>query len=322
MLPLVRWIETNNHNSESYLVEADLDYWFALSPIDPIPLRNGIALLQALARDHGPDVGAQIVNQASFAELGFIGGVALGARSPLEALHRLSFAMPLHSSHENFDVAIEGDQVLVTHSFSCRVDDESVHSVHILLVSMLQQLFRFTGMQPPLLKRAEILPHPDDGLCGISICFSDGIYPSFKPKLVIGIDRTVAQVPFPIVARDRATNLNARQIPPLTRDNSLAASVQPVIAAMLHGGEPTIERIAFAYGGSIRSLQRRLRDENTSYSEQLDLVRRNLALTYLGEDTVSLPDLSARLGYSAQSALSRAVRRLTGRTPSELASES
>lgn len=110
MLPLVRWIETNNHNSESYLVEADLDYWFALSPIDPIPLRNGIALLQALARDHGPDVGAQIVNQASFAELGFIGGVALGARSHWKHCTDSALQCPLHSSHENFDVAIEGDK--------------------------------------------------------------------------------------------------------------------------------------------------------------------------------------------------------------------
>ncbi len=321
VVPMVRWIEANRLSSEDYLYEADLDYWFALAPTDPIPLRSGIALLRALARDHGPGIGNRIVTQASVAELGFIGSVALGARSPLEALQRLGIAMPLHSSHELFDVKAEPDEVRITHSFSCRVDDESVHIVQVLLLSMLQQLLKFTTLQPPLFRRARMLPHPDCGLSHVSIGFSDGLYPSARRKLVVGIDPTIARLPFPTVARDRTANLHARRIPPLAKDCSLAASVQPVIAAMLHGGEPTIERIARAYGGSVRSLQRRLRDENTSYSEQLDLVRRNLALAYLSSESVSLSELSERLGYSAQSALSRAVRRLTGRTPSELASE-
>nr|WP_229724242.1 AraC family transcriptional regulator [Cribrihabitans marinus] len=317
----MRWIEVNRRRSSPYLAEADLDYWYALSPFEPIPLRNGIELLRALARDFGPDIGMKIVNQASVVELGFIGGVALGARNPLEALQRLSHAMPMHSSHETFRVSIEEDQVHIHHTLAFQVDDESTHAVHVLLISMLQQLMRFTGLQSPLLRRVEMMPHPKAGLAHISKTFSDRLLPSKSGVLNVSIDLSVAQVPFQAVARDRTANPRVGQIQPLTEDRSLAASIRPVIAAMLHGGEPTIERIARAFGGSVRSLQRRLSDEGTSYSEQLDLVRRELALAHLNEGDVSLTDLSERLGYSAQSALTRAVRRLTGLTPSQLADD-
>lgn len=321
MLPLVRWIEANSHDSGRYLYEADLGYWFSLAPLDPIPLRNGIELLRALARDHGPNIGNRIVNQASVAELGFIGGVALGARSPLEALQRLSSAMPLHSNHEVFRVVVEEEQVRISHVLSFRVDEESLHAVHVLLISMLQQVLRFTGQRPPLLRRVEMMPHPQYGLTHIAPQFADRLLATDSGVLTVGIDLSVAQVPYQTVARDRATNPHAGRISPLTDDHGLAASVRPVIAAMLHGGEPTVERIARAYGGSVRSLQRRLFEEGTSYSEQLDLVRRDLALSYLNTENVSLAELSDRLGYSAQSALTRAIRRLTGQTPSQLATD-
>ncbi|MFC3612851.1 helix-turn-helix transcriptional regulator [Lutimaribacter marinistellae] len=322
LLPLVRWTEANRHRSELYLAKTDLDYWYALSPMDPIPLRSGIDYLRMLARDHGPDIGVRIVNQASVAEIGFIGAVALGARNPVEAFQRLSFAMPLHSSHETFRVGVEGDQLLISHALNFQIDDESLHAVHVLLISMLQQVLRFTGQQPPLLRKVEMMAHPQVGLSHISTGFSDRLFPSESGMLTVSIDLSVAQVPYQAVARDRSANPYLKQIPPLTENHGLAASVRPVIAAMLHGGEPTIERIALTYGGSVRSLQRRLSEEGTSFSEQLDLVRRELVMSHLdGQEDASLSELSERLGYSGQSALTRAVRRLTGQTPSQLASE-
>lgn len=321
VLPLVRWIESNGEDSSAYLERADLDYWFALSPIDPVPLRNGIELLRCLARDHGADIGHRIVKQASVIELGFIGGVALGAHTPLEALHRLSFAMPLHSSHERLDLAVDATKVRICHRLAFDIDDESLHAVHVLLISMLQQMVRFTGQRPPLLRRVEMMPHPETGLRHVAARFADRLFPDNSGTLTIDIDLSVAQVPYQRVARDRIANPHLKQIPALTCDESLAASVRPVIAAMLHGGEPSVERIARAYGHSVRSLQRRLTQEGTSYSEQLDLVRHDLALAHLSKEEVSLSELSERLGYSAQSALTRAIRRLTGRTPSDLAAD-
>ncbi|NDR58151.1 helix-turn-helix transcriptional regulator [Aliiruegeria sabulilitoris] len=317
VLPLVRFLEANGGDSMRYLEGADLGYWFALAPIDPIPLLNAIQLLRDMSRSHGADVGAAIVSQASIGELAFIGHVALGARTPAEAVRRVAIALPLHCSHELIRVEETRNGLTILHKLSVRIDPEALHAVHVLFCSMVAQICRFTGHQPPLIQRIEAEPHPESGLTALSTHFGDVVTPSGDHSLRIMLDANVAQNPFRVIARDRLANAAGRSIPPLAEDLSLAASVRPVIAAMLHGGEPTIERVARAGDMSVRTLQRRLSEENTTFSGELDRVRRHLAVSLLQSRELELADLSERLGYSSTSTLSRAVRRLVGNSPSE-----
>jgi len=321
VLPLVRWMEVNRVNTAAYLEKADLSYWFALSPLDAIPTLNAAQLLRDLARDYEADVGIKIVTQASLAELGFIGGVALGARTPLEALQRLAFALPLHSSHETLRIENNGADVTVTLANTLGLDAESQHAVHVLFSSLMQQLCLFTGLRAPVLKRIAMTSHPEAGLSHVASLTYDGVYEETLPAIMVTIEASVALNPFRTVARDRTATPAAMQMPPLMEGSGFAASLRPVISAMLHGGYPSVSRVARAGGTSVRSLQRRLGKEGTSFSEQLDLVRRKLVMSHLATEDVSLADLSERLGYTEQSALTRAVRRLTGRTPSELIDE-
>lgn len=322
LLPLVRWIESNRYDAVAYLARADLGYWFNLSPEDPIPVLNGIALLQNLAEDHGPNVGIRIVTQSSIAELAFIGRVALGSRTPAEALQRISMAIPLHSSHETIQIESSAEGILATDRLRMDVPAEGVHAVHVLMSTMIEQLCRFTGLHPPLIDRIEMVPHPRFGLSHVTRHFGACVYPSRDQAIRFQIHASVARNPFRVIARDRLRNLNAAQIPPLAESPTLSGSLRPVLAAMLHGGEPTIARVARAGGMSVRSLQRWLADEETSFSRELDIVRRRLALQHLRTEEFRLADLSERLGYSNQSALTRAVRRLTGATPRALKSGS
>lgn len=315
VLPLVRWMEVNGHDAGTYLEEADLGYWFNLGPLDPIPVLNGIDLLRLLARDHGPDVGVAIVTQASIAELAFIGQVALGSRTPADALNRIARAIPMHSSHETIRIVERDAIVEVSEAFGMEVAAEGLHAVQVLFCAMVQQLCRFTGNRPPLLARIEMEPHPHYGLEHVVRHFGDRVSASRDHTLRITIDAHIANNPFRVVARDRMRDARGVSVPPLAEEPTLAASVRPVIAAMLHGGEPTIGRLARAGGMSVRSMQRRLAEEQTSFSEELDRVRAALAMRHLRTENVSLSDLSERLGYSSQSALTRAVRRLTGSTP-------
>ena len=105
---------------------------------------------------------------------------------------------------------------------------------------------------------------------------------------------------------------------PLHGTDGIAPAARDIIAAMLEGGQPTVERLAFAAGMSLRSLQRRLAAEGTSYSGLLEMVRREQALRRIAAGDASLGAVSANLGFARQSALTRAVRRWTGRPPSAL----
>jgi AraC-like DNA-binding protein len=93
-----------------------------------------------------------------------------------------------------------------------------------------------------------------------------------------------------------------------------------LMAGMLPSETPTIQQLAAAAGQSVRTFQRRLLDEGTAFSLLLDDVRHDPALKEIAARQVTLSSLSASLGYSRQAALTRAVRRWTGRTPTELRS--
>jgi AraC-like DNA-binding protein len=89
------------------------------------------------------------------------------------------------------------------------------------------------------------------------------------------------------------------------------------IAETLRDGDAGIERTASRLGVSVRSLQRQLAAEGSSYKEALDAVREDLARTYLATDGPSLAEVAYLLGYSDPSAFHRAFRRWTGVTPLE-----
>ena len=318
VLPLVRFMDVNRLDTAQRLADADLSYWFFLHPMNVVPTLNGLRLLHDLARDLGPDVGAKIVQEASVAELAFIGGVALGSITPADALQRIAFAMPLHSTHENFSVSVSQGQLVLEHSFKMTLDAESHHYVQMMLLSMVQQVFRATALTPPFFIRIEAVPHPDTGLDFIEKHFKADIVAASGPLLKLTMAEKITNVSFKNPARDRSKTMDISQIPPLAEDDSLSGSIRPVISAMLNDGEPTIDRVAFSAGMPVRTLQRRLAAEGTSFSEQIDVVRRRLALGVIGREDATLEEITERLGYSGPSALSRAVRRLTGQPPSAL----
>ncbi|MGI4869860.1 MAG: AraC family transcriptional regulator ligand-binding domain-containing protein [Janthinobacterium lividum] len=80
-------------------------------------------------------------------------------------------------------------------------------------------------------------------------------------------------------------------------------------------GLPPLAALAANFHTSARSLQRKLREEGTSYQEVADHVRKTLALVYVQAGSHSLKEVSYLLGYNESSAFSRAFKRWTGRSP-------
>jgi AraC-like DNA-binding protein len=78
----------------------------------------------------------------------------------------------------------------------------------------------------------------------------------------------------------------------------------------------SLESVAANFNMSTRSLQRKLQEENTSFVEIADSVRKNLALNYLNATAHPVKDISFMLGYNEQSAFLRAFKRWTGQSPS------
>ena len=76
------------------------------------------------------------------------------------------------------------------------------------------------------------------------------------------------------------------------------------------------EFIARALGASPRKLQRLLAQEGATYEDILDGVRRETACQLLAETTIPISTIAGMLDFGSAAALTLAVRRWTGMTPS------
>lgn len=110
---------------------------------------------------------------------------------------------------------------------------------------------------------------------------------------------------------------HARRLAGAAAAESLADQVRSAIAADLPGREPALEAVARRLGQSRRSLQRRLGASGTSFAALVAGVRRERAESFLASREVSVAEVSWLLGFSEQSAFTRAFRRWTGRSPTE-----
>lgn len=95
----------------------------------------------------------------------------------------------------------------------------------------------------------------------------------------------------------------------------LASRVRDELTRRLGKDDVGIDAVAQALDLSARTLQRRLKDEGLAYQDVLDAARRQLARTFLADRSLSVGEVSERLGYSEVRAFDRAFRRWTGTTP-------
>ena len=101
------------------------------------------------------------------------------------------------------------------------------------------------------------------------------------------------------------------------RDKGLVRQVRDRIVDLLPSGNVSRDRVAETLHMSSRTLLRKLTEEGTSFAEILNETRRDLAIDYIRDDSLSLVEVSFLLGFSDSSAFSRAFKRWTGTTPAE-----
>lgn len=88
-----------------------------------------------------------------------------------------------------------------------------------------------------------------------------------------------------------------------------------MIGTQLSFADADEQSVADALGIGRRTLQRRLRQEGTSFRRVLDAARAQHAIIGLLRDAPSLTGLSADIGFDEQSSLCRAFRKWTGYAP-------
>ncbi len=94
-----------------------------------------------------------------------------------------------------------------------------------------------------------------------------------------------------------------------------ADQVRGALVDLMPSGRAGAEDVAFALGISRSTLQRRLREDETSYQAVLDATRRDLAIRYLTKTALRADEIASVLAYRDANSFSRSFRRWMGLSP-------
>ena len=148
----------------------------------------------------------------------------------------------------------------------------------------------------------------------------DSHYEFDAPAAGMTFERSLLSAPMPganIYLQKAVENYIANVIAKRVGFSKVALDVRAEIASCIDHGLPAIDDIAVKLRTSPRTLQRRLRDAGTTYSDVLDEFRLDLADRMLVDGDMRVSEIGYRLGYADLSSFDRAYRAWTGRTPAE-----
>lgn len=96
---------------------------------------------------------------------------------------------------------------------------------------------------------------------------------------------------------------------------NIVSQTYECLESLLPRGAPTIVQVADILGLTERTLRRKLRSEETSFRQILEEVRRVSCEIHMRDKTMTLSHVAQSLGYSEQSAFTRAFRTWYGEPP-------
>ncbi|MFT3922185.1 MAG: AraC family transcriptional regulator ligand-binding domain-containing protein [Myxococcales bacterium] len=306
------------------VVRADFLSRIGLEPSD-LEDQDGFVPLEAYARawefldaqaGH-EELGLALVGAASLHALGALGYAMVHAESALAALLLFRRHRRLMSDSLAPEIDVDDSQVVFHLVWPARfaritalADQALAGPIHVMraLTKLPESVplaleAWYQGPRPAGMDRAQALG------CKVR-------YGAPEMRLVLRREPLEAALPRhdPELFRylSRHTEAIAARVPQTAPTRDL---VRRALVESLRQGEPIQADVGRKLGLSERTLQRRLRDEDTTFAAILDDLRRELAQLYLASPDVSLHEVAFLLGYSEPSAFHRAFRRWTGLTP-------
>jgi AraC-like DNA-binding protein len=312
-LAAARGVDRGSLLEAAGLADVDLD-----DPDDRVPLRKIFWLWKALAEaDSDPDLGIELGRRVEVREAGVLGYALAHSTTLGDALHRYQRFGRLVSTAFELDLETDSRTWLLCvrrpplqPRFRQPIDEALAGFVTIVR--------EITGRRIDPLEIALTYPRPVR-LSALRDLFRCDLRFE-QPRISVSLSAEHAGIP--LVASDsRLTRyldrLAEQELAALPRADTFARRVGRAAWQRLSEGQPTVGQLADELGVSSRTLQRRLREEGTSFAQVLEDLRRQLAPVLLRDDSLAVYEVAYLLGYSDPSAFFRAFRRWHGVSPAD-----
>ena len=197
------------------------------------------------------------------------------------------------------------------HCGSIDSSPEAIRQIETYRYAALLEIIRFAAGRdylPSLLH----LQSPDHEalrfsplLCRVDVRFNrPGLAIAFEPSL---LSRPIVNVPDVPMTKSEYSNAPVK----------FGQALLEVTRTQVLSGHSDIRHVASALGLSVRTLQRRLYEQDLSYAKLVQHVRVETAKTMLEERDTPIADISSSLGYQHSTHFARAFRQTCGLTPRE-----
>ena len=317
---LVRLIEMHGIDARTLLREVGIDAATLHDPGARVPSETADQLL-ARAAAGIPDPGFALRAARCWhpSNLGALGHAWLTSSTLRTGLQRLERFNRILGERARVSLSSGRDGLRVT--FDPRRRDPVLHAVGAdLILSLVLDMCRMNygatlrPVEVRLCRKKPANAEPWKQFYGCPVHFDD------RENSFLLSSRVADEV-LPIANRQLASTLDGileGQLAALDRDN-IPARCKATLLDQMTSGEISEEGMAKALHMSRRTLQRKLAEAELSYLKLVDDTRRELALHYLEDPQKSATEVTFLLGFSGQSAFSRAFRRAriaTGKPPS------
>jgi AraC-like DNA-binding protein len=295
----------------SGLAEDDLE-----DPDTRLPTGRFVALWKhVLELDPDPDLGTRIGSAMGVARMGLVGYLMMHSQDLEAALGRLARFSHILSEANRAVLVLRGDRGIFSWQPDPRLREISQTSDWIL-AALLAVGSEITGAE---LSPIEVhFPYPKPSGKRSYPSGVEGRQKWRRPRAALvlareDLEREVADADPSLgfyLERYAETVLSS-----LASESPVSRKVREAIWIELKSGQPTLEKVAEDLYVSPRTLQRRLNEEGTSFSDLLEELRRSMATLLLHRNDLAIHEVAFLLGYSEPSAFYRAFRRWQQTSP-------
>jgi AraC-like DNA-binding protein len=288
-------------------------------PADPehlVPYRRATALFAACVRLSGqPDFGLQAGASLGLASLGPPGDIARHSPTVGDALRALVAHFRLHDRGGSVVLDVRDGiarLAYAVHEPGAQAVDQ-VADFSIAVGCRLMRDLCGESWRPSVVRLAHGEPPNSAAYGELFRCRIEFDAP--EDSLLFAatwLERSIARAdPGRLEALAREALANERQ-----DARSWVQRMRPLLRAGLACGECSIAQVSTAAGIHRRTLERRLREEGTTFRELLDDVRHQVAIHLLEKTRLPMTEIADALGFADPAVFSRAFRRWQGVSPS------
>lgn len=309
-------------NRQALLSAAGLTMAEVEDPDGRLGIAQVAALWQAaLDSSDDPSLGLRMALAVPFGAYRVIDFLAAAAPTVGEGITRMARYFPLVNTAFAWRITHEGSRVHVALEQPGAPDGLPRSLVDYALVCTILHLRHAHGFAWPLVEVTFAFPAPPvardhEAALGCPVRFG-------QSHNAFVMTRATWDLPSRAPSCELLQTLEAhaaRMLANLESSRVTSTRVAQLIVEELEGGDPSLARIAGRMALSPRTLQRRLGDEQTTFADVLDETRRHVAEAYVKDRGLALTEVAYLLGFSEQSAFTRAFQRWWGVPPSQVRS--